>query len=330
MKDIETFLWGIELSLLISSGCAFLLAVIFIFATHKDSKFVGEAWDKTRRQLYDKLGALREAEGTSKDAEGEYWQLNRDLDFGREYQTIMQALPVEARKKYDRIEFLASMLRFFGGLFSFLILTFFVLTGLWVPGIIYGLLVMGMAVSAETSKGQGMINILFAIITNAVIVSGILFLAQGSYTSTPPSIVFATQEVTTQEKAIGAPEPVSEHFKLVGSVNKSNKHGNLVYSWSDALPDGASRSFSDYTTDDAHSRTAVKIVEDLPEGTEPYVTHKTVFSVLQGKDKDTPLCTRDSYTPPCSNRNAWFEKTKATIHLPKGKYGDYVKVTASA
>lgn len=334
MKDIETFLWDIGLRFLISSGIALLIAAFFAFKTRKDPELITEARRKTRERLDKRRDALGREMKTSKEAEEEYWKLGEDLSWENETETITRELPTEASRKLDHINTVAGALRFVGGLFTLAVFIFLLVSGLWIAALIYGIFALAMGVSIDSHKGDGLIEATGAIIFNAILVTIMLFGAQFLYTNTPPKTGFATYSVTMQEKHDGSYAPEGEHFKLVSVLSKSNKHGSPSYAWSEGLPDGTVRTVTNYVRQDENPGGKVKknldIIEDLPEGAEPYVTHEAVFNVLQGKDKDTPLCTKDSYTLPCSHRNAWTDSVKATVHLPKGKYADYVKIDTAA
>lgn len=334
MKDIETFLWDIGLRFLISSGIALLIAAFFAFKTRKDPELITEARRKTRERLDKRRDALGREMKTSKEAEEEYWKLGEDLSWENETETITRELPTEASRKLDHINTVAGALRFVGGLFTLAVFIFLLVSGLWIAALIYGIFALAMGVSIDSHKGDGLIEATGAIIFNAILVTIMLFGAQFLYTNTPPKTGFATYSVTMQEKHDGSYAPEGEHFKLVSVLSKSNKHGYPSYAWSEGLPDGTVRTVTNYVRQDENPGGKVKknldIIEDLPEGAEPYVTHEAVFNVLQGKDKDTPLCTKDSYTLPCGHRNAWTDSVKATVHLPKGKYADYVKIDTAA
>ena len=334
MKDIETFLWDIELRFLISSGIALLIAAFFAFRTRKDPELITEARRKTRERLDKRREALGREMETSEEAEKEYWELGRDLSWENETETITRELPTEASRKLDHINTVAGALRFVGGLFALAVFIFLLVSGLWIAAVIYGIFALAMGVSIDSHKGDGLIEVIGAIIFNAILVSIMMFGAQFWYTNTPPRTGLATYSVTMQEKQDGSYAPEGEQFKLVSVLSKSNKQGYPHYAWSEGLSDGTVRTVTNYARQDENPGEKVKknldIIEDLPEGAEPYVTHEVVFNVFQGKDKDTPLCTKDSYTPPCSNRNAWTGDVKATVHLPKGKYADYVKIDTAA
>ncbi len=334
MKDIETFLWDIGLRFLISSGIALLITAFFAFKTRKDPELIAEARYKTRERLDKRREALGREMETSKEAEEEYWKLGEDLSWENETETITHELPTEIRRKLDHINTVSGALRFVGGLFTLAVFIFLLVSGLWIAALIYGIFALAMGVSIDSHKGDGLIEAIGAIIFNAILVTIMLFGAQFWYTNTPPKTGLATYSVTMQEKQDGSYAPEGEQFKLVSVLSKSNKQGYSHYAWSEGLSNGTVRTVTNYARQDENPGEKVKknldIIEDLPEGAEPYVTHEVVFNVLQGKDKDTPLCTKDSYTLPCSHRNAWTDSAKATVHLPKGKYADYVKIDTAA
>lgn len=334
MKDIESFLWDMRLYFLISSGITLLIAAFFAFKTRKDPGLIAEARHKTWERLDKRRDALGREMKTSKEAEEEYWKLGRDLSWENETETITRELPADIHRKLDRINTAAGALWFIGGFFTLAVFIFLVVSGLWIAALVYGIFILAMGVSIDSHKGDGLIEVIGAIILNTILVTIILFGAQFWYTNTPPKTALATYNVTMQEKQDGSYAPEGEHFKLVSVLSKSTKRGSPSYTWSEGLPDGTVRTLTGYTPQSGHSSEKVEknldIIEDLPEDVEPYVTHKAVFNVLQGKDKDTPLCTKDSYTPPCSNRNAWKNGVKATVHLPKGKYADYVKIDTNS
>ena len=206
----------------------------------KDVKFVEEAWDRKREQLYGRLKELERESETSQKAYDEYWELRKSLEWGADRETVTKALPLEATKKLERINNVSGVLRFFGGMFSLGIFIFLLVTGLWIAALLYGFfaLIFGVGASQGTIRGQGLHEVMCAIFINALLVSGILFGAQFWYTNTPPKTGLATYSVTMQEKQDGTYAPEGEQFKLVSALSKSTKHGSPSYAWSEGLSDG--------------------------------------------------------------------------------------------
>lgn len=169
-------------------------------------------------------------------------------------------------------------------------------------------------------------------IAAAAVVAAILIPVSGWATnSPPPAWVAQTHEVTLARQDDGsysAGEPAK--MRLDGTVSKG-REPNATYSWNEADSSNIKRFYELYYTYDNGNR-RVHIIDDLPEGEDPYVQHYLTFNVLNGY-ADVDVCAWSGVvageTPRyasvfCSERNAWGKQASAVIHIPRGRYDRWV------